>query len=92
MIGHSNFNLSDKEMIVRRIADIQDKKCYIDLFKLLIKKNISYMKNKNGIFFNVSILSDDVLNIIDNILTYHEIKIEKISCNNIYIENVYSHK
>ena len=31
MIGHSNFNLSDKEMIVRRIADIQDKKCYIDL-------------------------------------------------------------
>ena len=50
MIGHSNFNLIDKEMIVRRIADIQDKKCYIDLFKLLIKKNISYMKNKNGIF------------------------------------------
>ena len=84
MIGHSNFNLSDKEMIVRRIADIQDKKCYIDLFKLLIKKNISYMKNKNGIFFNVSILSDEILNIIDNILTYHEIKKEKIYCNNIY--------
>ena len=84
MIGHSIFNLSDKELIVRRIADIQDKKCYIDLFKLLIQKNISYMKNKNGIFFNVSILSDDVLNIIDNILTYHEIKKEKISCNNIY--------
>jgi hypothetical protein len=84
MIGHSNFNLSDKEMIVRRIADIQDKKCYIDFFKLLIKKNISYMKNKNGIFFNVSILSDDVLNIIDNILTYHEMKKEKIFNNNMY--------
>ena len=41
MIGHSNFNLIDKEMIVRRIADIQDKKCYIELFELLIKKNIS---------------------------------------------------
>ena len=77
MIGHSNFNLSDKEMIVRRIADIQDKKCYIDLFKLLIKKNISYMKKKNRIFFNVSVLSDEVLNIIDNILTYHEIKKRK---------------
>ena len=77
MIGHSNFNLSDKELMVRRIADIQDKKCYIDLFKLLIKKNISYMKNKNGIFFNVSILSDEILNIIDNILTYHEIKKKK---------------
>jgi len=88
MIGHSNFNLSDKEMIVRRIGDIQDKKCYIDLFKLLIKKNISYMKNKNGIFFNVSILSDDVLNIIDNILTYHEIKKEKYLVI-IYIENGY---
>ena len=84
MIGHSIFNSSDKELIVRRIADIQDKKCYIELFNLLIKKNISYMKNKNGIFFNVSILSDDVLNIIDNILTYHEMKKEKISCNNIY--------
>ena len=40
MIGHTIFNLSDKEMIVRRIADIQDKKCYIKLFKLLIKNNI----------------------------------------------------
>ncbi len=84
MIGYTTFNLSDKEMIVRRIADIQDKKCYIGLFKLLIKKNISYMKNKNGIFFNVSILSDEILNLIDNILTYHEMKKEKISCNNVY--------
>ena len=91
MIGHSNFNLSDKEMIVRRIADIQDKKCYIDLFKLLIKKNISYMKNKNGIFFNVSILSDEILNIIDNILTYHEIKQKKYLVI-IYIENGNSYK
>ena len=41
MIGHSNSNLSDKELIVRRIADIQDKKFYIELFKLLIKNNIS---------------------------------------------------
>ncbi len=74
MIGHSNFNLSDKELIVRRIAaDIQDKKCYIELFKLLFEKNISYEKQKWNIFY-VSILSDDVLNIIDNILTYHEIK------------------
>jgi hypothetical protein len=84
MIGPSIFNLSDKELIVSRIADIQDKKCYVELFKLLIKKNISYMKNKNGIFFNVSILSDDVLHIIDNILTFHEMKKEKICCNNIY--------
>ena len=91
MIGLSILNLSDKEMMVRRIADIQDKKCYIELLKLLIKKNISYMKNKNGIFFNVSILSDDILNIIDNILTYHEIKKEKYIVI-IYIENGYSHK
>ncbi len=84
MISNKNFNTNDKVLIVRRIADIGVKKCYIDILKLLIKENIQYTRNKNGIFFNVSILSHEVLNMIDSILLYHEKKKE------IYINNLYN--
>ena len=84
MISYKTFNTNDKVLIVRRIADIGVKKCYIDIFKLLIKENITYTRNQNGIFFNVSILSNGVLNMIDTILLYHEKKKE------IYINNLYN--
>lgn len=84
MFRPKTFNTSDKEWMVRRIANIQDKKCYKQLFKLLIKENINYTRNSNGIFFHLGVLSDDVLNKIDSILLFHEIKKEKISNNNIY--------
>ena len=84
MLRSKVFNLSDKVLIVRRISAIEDRKCYIELFKVLINKDINYIRNGNGIFFDVGLLSDDVLNIIENILTFHEIrKKSKMSYTNI---------
>ena len=77
MLRSKVFNLSDKVLLVRRISEIKHKRCYIELFKVLINKNIKYMRNANGIFFDVGLLSDDVLNIIENILTFHEIRKNK---------------
>jgi hypothetical protein len=57
---------------VRRISEVKDENCYIKLFRLLIKENVKYMRNRNGIFFNVGLLSDDVLTKIDNILIVNE--------------------
>ena len=42
------------------------------------------MKNNNGIFFNVSALSDDILHMIDRILIFYETTKEQIFNNNVY--------
>ncbi len=62
----------DKKMLVKRIGDIKNKKCYIKIFKLINNDNLSYTKNDNGIFFNLSILSDDILSRIEQIIIYYE--------------------
>jgi hypothetical protein len=84
LLGANIFSFNDKVFLVSRTSAIKDKHCYIDLFKLLIKEKIKYSKNSNGIFFDVGLLSDDVLNNIDVILKFYEIKREKVSNNNVY--------
>ena len=77
------FNINEKSFLVRRKAEIRRKRCYIELLKLLIKEKVKYMKNHDGIFFDVGLLSDDVLTKIDGILKFHEVKKEKHFYNNI---------
>jgi len=72
MISNKNFNMSDKKFLIRRINDIKNKKCYQDIFRLLLNKNINYTRNSNGIFFNLALLNDEILNRIDFILSFHE--------------------
>ena len=74
MLKSKVFKLSDKSFLVSRISAIEDKQCYIKLLKLIVKEKVKYMRNHNGIFFNVGLLSDDVLTKIDNILLIHEMK------------------
>ena len=74
MLKSKVFKLSDKTFLVSRISAIEDKQCYIKLLKLIVKEEVKYMRNHNGIFFNVGLLSDDVLTKIDNILLIHEMK------------------
>ena len=69
MISNKNFNMSDKKFLIRRINDIKNKKCYQDIFRLLLNQNINYTRNSNGIFFNLALLSDEILNKIDFILS-----------------------
>ena len=80
MLKSKVFKLNDKSFLVSRISAIEDKQCYIKLLKLIVKEKIKYMRNHNGIVFNVGLLSDDVLTKIANILIVHEM--EKIICNN----------
>lgn len=79
MLKPKVFKLSDKTYLVSRISEVKDENCYIRLFRLLIKENVKYMRNRNGIFFNVGLLSDDVLTKIDNILIVNEMRKK---CNN----------
>ena len=38
MITTNTYNMNDRVYLVRRISDIKNRKCYIDIFKLLHKK------------------------------------------------------
>ena len=82
MLRIKKFKLSDKTYLVNRISDVKNKKCYIELLKLLIHENVKYMRNHNGIFFNIGLLSDDVLTKIDDILISFEMR-KKYNNNNI---------
>ena len=72
MISNKNFNMGDKHFLIRRINDIKNKKCYQDIFRLLLNQNINYTRTSNGIFFNLALLNDELLNKIDFILSFHE--------------------
>ena len=72
MISNKNFNMSAKKFLIRRINDIKNKKCYQDIFRLLLNQNINYTRNSDGIFFNLALLNDEILNKIDFILSFHE--------------------
>jgi hypothetical protein len=68
----NNYNHNDKKILVKRIGDIKNKKCYIKIFKLIHGDNLSYTKNDNGIFFNLNNLSNELLTNIEYIIQYYE--------------------
>ena len=72
MIRTKQISMSDKHFLIRRINDIKNKKCYQDIFRLLLNQNVNYTRNSNGIFFNLALLNDEILNKIDFILSFHE--------------------
>ena len=62
------FNYDIKKKIVDKIKKINDKKIYKKIFKIIIKNDISYTINNNGIFFNINKLSDEHISLINNLI------------------------
>lgn len=72
------YNHNDKKDLIKRISNIKNKKCYIKIFKIIYNNNNNYTRNENGVFFNITNLSDDILYKIDNIVRYFENKKNKL--------------
>jgi len=73
MFDDSDLSYESKKKIINKIQNIKNKKNYINLFKLIIKLNISYSLNKNGIFFNLNKIDNKDLNKIINLIDSFEI-------------------
>ena len=58
--------------MVRRLAAVKQRKCYIQIFKLIVEHDVPYTVNNNGVFFNMSHLSDDLVRKIDEIIKRRE--------------------
>ncbi len=62
----------DKEVLIRRIAAIKNKQCYLDILELIHSHGLDYTVNSNGIYFNLAIVPDDTINIITDIVGHCE--------------------
>ena len=64
----------DKAILIQRLRNLENKKCYIKLFRMIIQHNIKYTKNQNGIFFNIDLVDNNTLTEMDKLITYYEKK------------------
>ena len=56
------------QFMIRRLAAAKQRSCYIEIFKLIVEHKVPYTVNRNGVFFNLSPLSDELVRQIDEIL------------------------
>lgn len=65
-----------------KITNLNKKKCYTNIFSFILKNNIEYTRNKNGIFFNINKLNkknlEELINIIEN---FNNVSSDLISSN-----------
>ncbi len=71
------YSHNDKKMLVKRIGDIRNRKCYIKIFKIIHDDQFNYTKNDNGILFNLTNLPDSILTSIESVILYFENKKSK---------------
>ncbi len=57
-----------RKFMVRRIAEARRRKCYIEIFKLIVEHKVDYTVNKNGVFFNLTPLPEELVRQIDEVL------------------------
>lgn len=73
---YKTYSYIDKKNLITRLNKIKNKKCYMRIFKLIHQNDTNYSQNENGVFFNITNMSNDLLIKIDNILNYYEKKKE----------------
>ena len=65
--------------MARRIAEARQNSCYIDIFEVILKSNIDYTVTWNGVYVNLTPLSDELARQIDEILKRCEQRKEEVA-------------
>ena len=68
-ISSKKYNIHDKKNLVSQIEQLSSLE-QIEIFKLIKDETKYYTENLNGIFINVNILSDNLLEKIENFVEY----------------------
>jgi len=68
-INIKKYNIHDKKNLVSQIEQLSSLE-QIEIFKLIKEETKYYTENLNGIFINVNILSDNLLEKIENFVKY----------------------
>lgn len=77
-----------KKIIKDKLRNVQKKKIQKEIYYLLSQDtNFNYTKNINGIYFNISVLNDDTLSKINDILEINkEIQGDKLIYKTYFLE------
>ena len=59
-------------MLVDRLGKIDNKQCYLELFKNLYKNGVPYTIKEAGVFFTLNDLEQSVVYQLDEIITKYE--------------------
>tara|TARA_B100000482_G_C12612213_1_gene299564 strand:- start:3258 stop:3542 length:285 start_codon:yes stop_codon:yes gene_type:complete len=73
----------DKLKFIRDNIEKLDKNNHIDILRLLVKNDVFINENKNGVFINLTDLSNDIINDMEKYINY--VSEQKIDLD--YIEN-----
>ena len=57
-----------RQFMIRRPAAAKQKRCYIEIFKLIVEHKVPHTVNRNGVIFNLSPLSGELVRQIDEII------------------------
>ena len=72
------YNTEYRKNLSNLISQINDDKLYFKLFnELKNQKDFTYSRNKNGIFFDINKLSDEIITIIKNFIDNNDIQNNK---------------
>lgn len=58
-----------KKILFEKIASLSSTE-HEEILKIIKSKDINYSQNKNGVFFNLSVLDDDTIEYINNFVEY----------------------
>ncbi|MFM7983751.1 MAG: hypothetical protein ACKPKO_30950 [Candidatus Fonsibacter sp.] len=58
----------NRQFMVRRLAAVKQRKCYLAICKLIVEHNVPDTVNNNGVFFNMSPLSEELVKQISEII------------------------
>lgn len=67
-----NHSMAHLKQLQHRIRQVKNRKCYIDIFKIIHQNNIDHTINSNGVFFNLTPLNQKILDDIDQTLKKYE--------------------
>jgi hypothetical protein len=73
-VGSKTYSHADKKMLVKRMSNIKNKKCYIKILHVILDNDLKHQILTNGVYFNLTKLPDDILNKIEVIIKYYENK------------------
>ncbi|AEQ32737.1 hypothetical protein [Acanthamoeba polyphaga mimivirus] len=82
-LNKSKYSRDDRKHIVESIENLKNDKDYVAIFKILMNDDAnSYTQNSNGVFLNLSLVSDNTLDDISKYLR----KINKIKKKHIEVD------
>jgi ribosome-associated translation inhibitor RaiA len=67
----SNTNIKS---LNEKIKNLNNKQAYINIYKILKNNSVKLNINKNGIYFNINDLNDDLIKAIDELIYFYKIQ------------------